>query len=230
MTTGINATMGAPIIPEEHFGRRVATDAISPELAMREVVAAYLAGLVFTVHGAADPQSRTFQFREVFTDWPDPGRELPYPCGSVGFPAGAPLERHNFAPSPLEDTRDVFGANTVLWKVGEYVGDLQFDAWTNTTADRDAVRSRMHGAFAPGEDGTRVFLVGHPRYYGLVVKCSLTSCQDLDTQAQVYANERRLRTLIVVSIEAVELRCGVDLDPEVQPVLTFDTDPVLTPE
>ena len=213
--------VGAPIVPEGLGVTIVPTDAVDPEQAASSVLAAYLASLEFTVNNRAplaDPPQipQTFRFKEVFDEWPEADRELPYPCASVGA-ADVAYGAHSLVPTPVEGTfgiYDVPGAmvGSVLWKTAELDAEFQIDVWTRDTARREAVIARMSSAFAPVEGTSRVMLTGTPSYWNLPVRASLTSVRRVDEPDPVYSHERRAVVRVQVGIDVVDLRCATLLD------------------
>lgn len=199
-------------------GRHVEVGAVSSSEAARDVVAAYLGTLEFVIPSPDGP--RVFKLNTVFTEWPEPNAVLPYPCASVSLVNELPIDRHNFVPTPVEEPVGTRRPGTALWKLGERIGELQVDFWTNTAPARDAIDARLPSAFAPGEDSSVVLLSGVEGYWCATVKASYEGSMDMDNATSVAANERRLRARIRVSIDELELRCGVLLEPDQRSIVT----------
>lgn len=211
--------MSAPGTPLHVVGgRHVEVGAVSSSDAARDVVAAYLRTLEFVIPSNDGP--RVLKLNAVFTDWPDPNTPLPYPCASVTLVNELPIDRHNFTPTPIDEPFGTRKPGTALWKLGERIGDLQVDFWTNTVPARDAIDARLPSAFAPGEDSSVVLLSGVEGYWCATVKASYEGSMPMDNATAVAADERRLRVRIRVSIDELELRCGVLLEPEVRGKVT----------
>jgi hypothetical protein len=130
----------------------------------------------------------------------------------VDVPAGA----SSFTPVPLEETWHEFGENTVLWKLAEANFTFQADFWADDSATREAIAARLPGLFAPGEDATRVVLVGTDRYWRRPVRAQLVSWRRMDEPSTVYVRERRLMAVIQADVDVVDLRCGFPLQPSIQ--------------
>lgn len=201
-------------------GRHVERAAVSSSDAARDVVAAYLRTLTFVIPSPDGP--REFALNAVFTDWPEPNQALPYPCASVTLPADLPLDRHNFVPTPLEDSFGVHRPTSTLWKLGERIGELQVDFWTNTVPARDAIDARLPSAFAPGEDASCILLSGVEGYWCATVKASYEGSMPMDNATAIAADERRLRVRIMVSIDELELRCATLLNPDARGRIMYE--------
>lgn len=201
-------------------GQHIQRAAVSSSDAARDVVAAYLRTLTFVI--PSRDGAREFQLERVFTDWPAPNEVLPYPCASVTLPTELPIDRHNTVPTPVEDSWDVHRPNSALWKLGERIGELQVDFWTNTVPARDAIDARLPSAFAPGEDASVVLLAGVEGYWCATVKASYEGSMPMDNATSVAANERRLRARIRVSIDELELRCAVAFRPDVRGRIEYE--------
>lgn len=228
--------VGSPILTDGLGVVLVPTDALDPEQAVSNVLAEYLKSLVFFVNNrspqAHPPQPvQRFQFEEVFDEWPEPDRELPYPCATV-HSADPAYEPHSLVPTPVEGTFGLYDhpgatSGTVLWKTAELVGVFQIDVWTRDTAKREAVIARMQSAFSPEEGNSRVMLTGCPGYWNLPVRASLepSAIQRVDEPEPVYSHERRAIVRVRASVDVVDLRCATLLDVGYR--LTVGTGPEL---
>jgi hypothetical protein len=202
-------TVGEILLPRAPMARtQWRTPELDPADACSQTLAAYLLGLTFVVSGGATGAARYFQLLEVLDEWPEAGRDVPYPCASLAQAGVTMLDAHNLVPTALEDTYETFGLGTVLWKLHEARVDLQADFWTNSDPDRSAIGAALPGAFSPGEDTGRVVLCGPDGYFCRPVRVCLLDMTDVDTPASVYANERRLRSTIRCELDVVELRCA----------------------
>lgn len=220
---GVSQAIGTPILDEGLGVTLVPTDAIDPEQAISNVLAAYLRSLVFFVNNRAPLSSpplptQQFRFEKVFDEWPEADRELPYPCATV-HATDVPYQHHSLAPTPVDGTFGLYdqaGATrgTVLWKTAELDAAYQIDVWTRDTAKREAVLARMQSAFAPEEGTARVMLTGTPSYWNLPVRASLEedAVSRIDEPEPVYSHERRAIVRVRASVDVVDLRCASLLD------------------
>lgn len=215
--------MGTPILSPGGGVHLVPTDAIDPEKACSMVLGAYLRSLVFFVNNRAPLSSPPlpsgeFRFEQVFDEWPEADRELPYPCASV-HAADPAYERHSLAPTPVEGTFGLYDApgamqGSVLWKTAELSASFQIDIWTRSVSKREAVLARMQSAFAPEEGTARVMLTGAPNYWNLPVRASLEedAIRRIDEPEPVYSHERRAIVRVRAEVDVVDLRCATLLD------------------
>lgn len=183
--------------------------------AMAEALRVYLRAAVFSRYGG-DAGPLEFQLEAVSAAWPEPNTELRYPTAVVLDGAeGAVNVAHALTTTCLEETWDVFGHRTVLWKTGEASGVFQIDFWANDEPTRAAIAARLPQLFAPGEDGARVILKGDCRYYDRPVRAAYISARRVDMEGAVYVRERRLTAQVRLDIDEVHLRCAVVLQPSV---------------
>lgn len=214
-----------PPIPPE-FGKPVTVAIVDPRQACAMALRAYLEPAVFRVWpGEEGAEVREFQITEFLTEWPDPAKELPYPCASIVDVTDVTYEAHHFTPTMLEETYEAFAPRTVLWKVGELDHLFQVDWWLNTAPDREAVAARLPGLFSPGESRSGVLLEGPEAYFCRSVRAILESSRRMDTQESTYAAERRLMTRVRVAIDVVELREAVTFQPSTCVVVEDPNDP-----
>lgn len=216
-------TFGKPLFIAEVRRTMPATVAvIGPRVAMGLVLAEYLKCAVFRVAGLGGPD-RDFVLEKVFDHWPDPAQELPYPCASI-VEATDTFHEEQFTPRPVEESLGVHDCivgfppdpafpKTVLWQTAEATCDLQVDFWTSAVADRQAIEAQLSFLFNPGEERTGVLLGGHPRYYAQPVRATLLSHRQIDSEQQVYPNERRLQTMVRCNVAVVDLRIATLLTP-----------------
>lgn len=179
---------------------------LSPIKAAMVSLAGFLASLDFCRWGGAAPNTN-FKLNDVFTEWQEADKTLPYPCASIID--GEPVEygASSLVPHVLEETHNLYGKNTVLWKTDEIDVDFQVDFFATDVPTRDALDARLPSAFAPGEDGSRVVLVGSTLYYNRPVRAYLKDSWRMDNPDSVHARERRLRSMITCTIDVVDLRC-----------------------
>lgn len=220
---GAQQAPGTPILDDGLGVKLVPTDALDPEQACSAVLAAYLQSLEFFVNNSAAVSSppgvaQRFKFRQVFDEWPEADRELPYPCATVQ--AADPMyEHHSLVPTPVDGTFGLYDAagatkGTVLWKTAELSAVFQVDVWTRTVPKREAVIARMQSAFAPEEGTARVMLTGTPVYWNLPVRASLAenAIRRIDEPEPVYSHERRAIVRVRAEVDVVDLRCASLLD------------------
>lgn len=178
-------------------------------------LAAYLRQAVFIRYGNDLVPDVLFKLCHVFYEWPDPQQELQYPSASIIDNGAVMMLGHNFTPTPLEDTWNVHAPRSMLWKLADISYLMQVDFWLQTPADREAVAAALPGLFAPGEGQSNVYLQGSDKYFGLPVRVALESYQRMDTPQAIWEQEHRLMAQVRVDVDVVELRCAVELQPEV---------------
>lgn len=179
------------------------------------VLAAYLKCATFRVWGD-EGQDRSFQLAAVREEWPEPDVLMVYPSVSIVDLEDIPEQAHALVPTVLEATAGIYGEGTVLFKLGEAAATLQLDFWTDNLPDREAIAAALPGLFAPGEDGARVLLAGHPRYWNRPVRATLLSWRRADLEDDVYPRQRRLIVRLRVEVDVVELRCVPTLAARVE--------------
>jgi len=228
-------TFGRPIfqaVPLE--AARIAT--IGPRQAMAAVLREYLLCARFSLWSGGLDADREFGLREVFAEWPDAGRDLPYPCASIVEQADTFYEGHNFTPTPLEETLGVYDCppgryppSTVLWKVAEATVSFQIDFWASNLPDRESLEAELGHLFNPGQERSGVLLGGHPRFYDRPVRATLLSHRRIDLEDSVYPNERRLQTIVRCEVDVVHLRRAVLLSPIFQTAVTDEPGDINAP-
>lgn len=192
-----------------------AVSTLDPRQAMANTLACYIGNADFVRDGGTAPDT-IFRLEAVFSEWPDPEQELPYPCASIVDKGPIPYEGQDFTPTPDESTLEVFCPNTVLWKTSEAVADFQVDYWANDKNTRRALASRITSLFNPGENRAGVILQGDPKYFDRRVRASLMDHERPDDEDTVYSRERRVRTTVRCEIDVVQLRQAVPLMPRAQ--------------
>jgi hypothetical protein len=211
--------------PQAVLYPQVGKPLLDPAQAAAAVLAKYLSCLKFVRWGRDAPDT-VFQLQAVFDDWPEPDVDLPYPCASVNESGPVVMGASNLVPHALEETHNLFGESTVLWKLDEVDISFQVDFFTTDVPTRDAIAARLPNAFQPGEDGGRIVLVGNSLYYNRPVRATLVSYERVDNPDSVYARERRLRAMIDCSIDVVDLRCVSLLSQQETYVIGEDVVPV----
>lgn len=188
---------------------------LDPRQAMAETLACFILQAQFKRDGgnAADT---VFRLERVLDEWPGPEVQLVYPCASIIDKGDIPYQAHNFTPTPLEETVELFCPNTVLWKTGEAVAEFQVDFWANDTNTRQAIAARLPGLFNPAENRPGVLLQGSPKYFDRRVRATMLDQKRIDDGDSVYVLERRSRHTIACEIDVVHLRQARPLQPRVQ--------------
>lgn len=189
---------------------RAAITRLDPRAAAVASLAAYLRCAKFQKWGA-EAADTEFQLKHVMEEWADPAQLLEYPTAAIVDSTPGVMQAHNLVPTPQEDTLDVYGAGTVLWKIAEYSELLQVDFYCQSAPEREAIYGALPGLFAPGEDSARVVLSGHPAYFCAPVRCSFEGAQRMDAPDVVYEGERRLLARIWADVDVLELRCATVL-------------------
>lgn len=217
------AAEGQPIHQGFRY-ERASIGTMDPRNAMAMALRDYLAGLVF-VRAGLDVPDREFALEDVVPNWPDPSQSLNFPAASVIDVADAVFEAHNFVPTALDDTFEVFGKCTVLWKTSEAVELFQVDFWANEDATREAIMARLPQAFNPDEVRSGVIVQGPERYFCRPVRLSLLTYRRFDTPEDVFQRERRVSARVQAEMDVVHLR---DIKPlQVQTVVDVTDQPVL---
>lgn len=187
-------------------------------------LAAYLQKQQFLVY-SPDGAVRTFALTEVFHEWPDPDRDLPYPCASIVEVTDATMAGHSFQATPLEDTFGRYGKDTVLWKVDELEVEFQLDGWFNDAPAREAFMARLPGLFAPDERTSRLLLEGPTEYFCWPVRFTLESFRRQDAPEAQFSHERRVIARVRSEVDVLELRCATLLDVATRLDVTDPADP-----
>ena len=191
---------------------------LDPRNAAAETLAAYLRQAVFLIPGPPDTQ---FLLNEVRTEWPEDFEQLNQPAAAITTQTEL-LDPHNLAPSPLEDTRDVFCPGTILWKTDELALRFQVDFWCTSKPERTAIAAALPALFSPTETRAGILLQGSPDYYDLPVRYTLVQSARVDTSATTFTRDREVRAFVRAEIDVVHLRKYVELDPQ----LFLNEDPI----
>jgi len=202
-----------------------------PRTAAAEALRDYIASLTFLRAGGTAPDT-SFQLREVHEEWPEPSERLNYPAAAITDATPTPMGAHNFTPTPLEETRHIYGENTVVWKLAEAQIDFQVDFFTDDAPSRTAIAAALPQAFSPANDErTGVVLCGPARYLCFPVRASLVNYRRMDTEATVFPRERRLMAIVRCEVDVISLRCDTPLDPFVRvTAIGPDVDPGIEPQ
>lgn len=195
-----------------------AMNKLDPSDAAALTLKAYLEAAVFLVAGSPDTR---FQLKRVVIGWPENFQELEYPSASITSPA-VQEDAHAFTPTPLEETLDVYGPATVLWKTAEQAIQFQVDFWTTNRLERRGISAQIHELFSPTDTRYGVMLQGPPEYWCLPIRFTLVSHERQDGGDEVQARQRRLRAVVLADVDVVQLRKAVRLEP----VFTVDGEPV----
>lgn len=187
------------------LGRIVQPPRIDSRSAVAEALREYLRCATFNVWGDKAPD-RAFKLTRVDRQWPEPSQGLDVPLAVVLDPSSVLQDDWSLSPCPLEDTFEVFGPCTVLWKTAEVVATLQLDFWLANDPEREAVAALLPSLFAPEEDSWGVFVQAPDTYFCRPVRLSLMDFQRMDDAASIYPRERRLRCTVKAETDEVHLR------------------------
>lgn len=184
---------------------------IDPDKAVRMALAAYLSQQTFKIAPGPDGLIREFVLREVSTSWPEAQKNLPYPCGAISGPGI--LGQSDFIAEGLEETRDVYGVGTFVWKLDEIESEYQIDFFTTSEPEREALAAKVPALFMPNDGLGRVWLEAPSEYLSWPMAAMYTGMSRGQEPNQVYSNEYRLSVRVQCSIDVIELRCTPLLDP-----------------
>lgn len=199
-----------------NFPGRREVAAFDARAAAAAALGAYLRSAEFRAWGGEGPDKR-FNLTSVHEEWPEGTQQLEYPSAALSEIQDPEQQAHNFVPTALEETIDVFGAGTVLWKLAEASIVFQVDFFCQSKPDREAIAAALPGLFSPGDEKGGVILTGHPVYYCVPVRCTLESGpRRIDTSDAVFESERRLTARVRCDVDQVELRCATVLVPSAQ--------------
>lgn len=173
--------------------------------ACAEAVARYLLSATYRMWGDEDI-NRRYELKEVFPVWPDPSKDLPYPCASIIEAGPSDHAAHSLTPTMLEGSRDVWCKGTVLWKTAELEATFQVDFWLNEDSQREAIAARLPSLFNPSEARAGVILEATERYFRSRVRATLGPEQRIDDANSTYVKERRLRYTVTCETDMVHLR------------------------
>ena len=185
----------------------------SAQSAARRALSAYLERAVFRIYGE-DAADTTFSLTTVFPRWPNGNQEIPYPCAAFvedevfSYQATSP-----YGAKLLEDTYEQFGKDTVLWRLGEERYSLQLDFFTNADAHREAIEAELGNLFMPEEGTSSIVLEGPAEYFCRPMRFTLEDASRIDTPDAMFANERRLRCVVLADVEILSLRRTVPFTP-----------------
>jgi hypothetical protein len=183
--------------------------------AAAEALRCFLAGVEFHRDGGPNMPSTPFVLNAVYDAWPGPGTQLDYPCAVVTDPQLQSEGAHNMSPTSLDETWNVYGDCTVLWKLAELEAEFQVDFFTNDEPTRQAIMAALPGAMSPEEDRYGVVVEGTPRYFDRAVRLTLLSYRRPDTAGAVFDLERRIVCRVSADIDVVVLRKAVAFEPRI---------------
>jgi hypothetical protein len=195
----------------------VRRNTLDPRNAAAMALAAYLERVVFVVGAGDDGQPREFQLNEVRREWPESFDGLNYPLATITS-AAEPLMAHNFAPTMLEETANVFCPNSVLWKTDELAVEFQIDFWTTNKPEREAIAARLADVFSPTERRAGILIQGPVAYFSQPIRCTLLAGERVDNPASAYNRDREYRARVLADVDVVHLRKVVELNPILVPV------------
>jgi hypothetical protein len=184
---------------------------IDPDKAARLALAAYLVQQTYKIAPGDDGFVREFTLNEVSTSWPSAQKDLPYPCASISGPGL--LGQSDFTAEGLEETRDVYGPGTFVWKLDELESEYQIDFFTTSEPEREAIAAKVPGLFMPNDGLGRVWLETPAEYLSWPMAAMYVGMQRGSNATEIYSNEYRLSVRVQVSVDVIELRCTPLLDP-----------------
>jgi len=199
-------TVGRILLPRP-FQETIEAPQVDSRSALAEALVAYLRCVEFVRWGGGQGgEDVRFRIERVYREWPEPDQMLDYPAATVLDLSDVPLEAHNFTPTPLEETYEVFGPCSVLWKLAEVASTFQVDLWANDEPTREAIAAGLPGAFAFGENQYGIVVEGPETYWSRPVRLTLLSLQRMDAPGSIYVRERRLMAKIRAEVDEVSLR------------------------
>ena len=167
--------------------------------AAANVLASFLERVVFH-HG-----EERFRLDKVLRTWPTTDVDLTKPSASIDEAVVETLA-HHLVPTCLEETYNVHGEDTVLWKTGEQSIDFQVDFYASETSVLTAIPAEINRVFSPTELRYGVMLGGDPCYYSAPVRATLVSSDRLYTADEIWRRDLRLKTIIRCDIDELQLR------------------------
>lgn len=188
---------------------------LDPRGAAALALAEYLRCAQFRRWGGNAPDT-FFRLNAVQEEWPEPSVLLDYPAASIIDQGDTVMGASDFVPRALESTRDLFGKDTVLWKLHEAQMTFQVDFFTDDAPTREAIAAALPRLFSPALDTrTGVILCGPPHYYKRPIRATLLRYRRMDDAGSVYPRERRLMAIVRAEVDVVDLRCAITLQPRV---------------
>lgn len=180
---------------------------IDSRSACAEALIGFLRCAVFTVWGNTGPD-RDFQIERFNREWPDPEKAMETPTVTVLDTDPPVFDPFSLVPVPLEETFEVYGPASVLWKTSELRVDFQVDFWLGDEPEREAIAKTLPGLLNPGEDQYGVIVQGPPTYFDRPVRLSLLSSTRVDAEGSIFPRERRQLVMIRAEVDEVHLRCA----------------------
>ena len=184
-----------------------------PRNAAARAIRGFLEGLTFTLSGVCKTSDKPFKLQRVTIEWPDLHRSVVYPTASIVERPGV-YEGHNFSPTPIEETFNLYAPNTVLWKTAELAVDFQVDYWTSDNPTREAIAALLPVVFSPLENQSSIAVYSAPEYFSRPVRLLLKEQERIDNSEDAFSRIKRLSTVVTATIEAVHLRRVAEVQPE----------------
>lgn len=222
MTEHAAKMTGRPIVAVGY--PRVPGATLDARGAAAEALRCFLAGVEFHRDGGPNMPSTPFVLNAVYSTWPDSKTKLDYPCATVTDPQLQSEGAHNFSPTALDETWNVYGDCTVLWKIAELEAEFQVDFFANNEPTRQAIMAALPGAMSPEEIRYGVVVEGSPRYFDRTVRLTLLSYRRPDTAGAVFDLERRIVCRVSAEIDVVVLRKAVAFEPRISVAVTTAQD------
>jgi hypothetical protein len=160
--------------------------------------------------------------RENFhIEWPDNETKLVDPSVVI-MPSRADYDVIGMTSYLEEETRDVYGAGTVIQWQDEYVETVNLEIRASSRAERRAIMAGLETAFTPTEQmsGVRFKM---PDYFGQLVCFVLNRREIMDDDASA-KNRRRAQLEIQMRFNVVALVNYVSLQPIVKTNTDVDVD------
>jgi hypothetical protein len=169
-----------------------------------DVLGDYVTALNFYRAGSVGGQPSRFNVprKNFFNEWPDDVQTMPFPCFVVVHARGK-YRAIGLTTYVEEDSRDLYGQGTVVQWQGEYIETIQLEVWTNTVAERAAIRSSVETALSPVEQmsGVRFRMQG---YFDELVTFTLNDCYVMDDAGSA-RRQRRMQFGIEMRFNVVAL-------------------------
>lgn len=192
---------------------------IDGRTAALHILREYFTNLVFFRPMAVGqpPQPFSIPPEHFYIEWPDQTEMMKMPCVAV-VNSRAKYDVIGLVSYIEEDTRDTFGAGTVLQWMAEYLETLNVEVWTSKTSERRSILAGAEIAFSPTEQmsGVRFRM---PEYFNELVCFTLNRREVID-EPDAVRNRRRAQLEIEMRFNIVALVNYTTM----QPTLVINTD------
>lgn len=171
--------------------------------------------LDFARVGDSGGPSKSFRVpkENVLDEWPDEPKDLRLPAIAFTSARGTNQAIALGGPEPIEETMDVYGKGTVLYRLGEYVETLTVEVWGSHKAERRALMAGLEAALRADEDtlSTRLSL---PDYFDRVAEFTQVDSQYVD-EPDIVRGRRRGQLFVELRVPEVRLGTYVKMTPQV---------------